>query len=144
MSAADVAQPFHSPPAAATLQLQHRVKFYRSDAALARSVAEHVAPLLQAGGSALILATVAHHQPILSEICGLGIGPGTLQERCVIADAAATLSSFMYGERPDPVRFASSITELLDRTRAAKQTPVAAFGEMVSILWSQGKREAAV
>ena len=48
---------------------------------------------------------------------------------------------------PDPARFAEVVGGLIERVRAASGSEargVAAFGEMVALLWMEGKADAAI
>jgi hypothetical protein len=66
-------------------------------------------------------------------------------ERLIAVDAEATLAAFMEDDVPEPARFASTIGALLDR--GAKTTlagRVRAIGEMVALLWGDGRRDAAL
>jgi PAS domain S-box-containing protein len=64
----------------------------------------------------------------------------------VALDAADTLSKFMRDGSPDPRAFANVVGGVFDRARAVAGVGprVAAFGEMVALLWAEGKPEAAI
>jgi hypothetical protein len=52
----------------------------------------------------------------------------------------------MINDWPDPMRFAEGIGSVIDRVRGnceGENPRVVAFGEMVSLLWEQGKPDAA-
>lgn len=125
----------------------HRVQFYEDEIFLARSVAAHLAVSLRDGGGAIVLATKAHCGQILQELTELGIPGDALLRRCVVRDAGEILSKFMVNDSPHAERFDALAGDLLNAARAhgsSSRTPVSAFGEMVAILWAEGKREAAV
>ena len=126
---------------------QHRVQFYQNEPFLVRCVAEHLAESLRNGGSALILATKDHRGRILEALSGMRISPDALIRRCIALDAGEALPQFMLHDAPDPSRFRTLVEELLHAARSSSEsalTPIAAFGEMVAVLWSKGKGEAAV
>lgn len=126
---------------------EHRVQFYRDDRFLGWSVAEHLAGCLQTGGSALLLATPRHNELILEELGKREVPADTVLKRCLVFDAAQALQSFVVHDQPDPARFDRFMRELIGRARSvseAEACPIAAFGEMVAVLWAEGKREAAV
>jgi signal transduction histidine kinase len=126
---------------------EHRVQFYQNEPFLVRCVAEHLAKSLRSGGSAIMLATKDHRGKILEALSGLQISPEALIRRCVALDAGEALSQFMLNDAPDASRFRTLVKELLHAARNSSEsapTPIAAFGEMVAVLWSEGKREAAV
>jgi signal transduction histidine kinase len=54
------------------------------------------------------------------------------------------LATFMEGGRPEPYRFTETIGGLLDEVRTRRPgMPIRAFGEMVDLLWRDGKPNAA-
>jgi signal transduction histidine kinase len=125
----------------------HQVQFYETDGFLIRSVANFVNASLKAGGSAILLATEAHRGPILEQLDRNGVPSHAMLNRCVAVDASETLSKFMVEGFPDREKFFTVVGELLDEAANSARnplTPVSAFGEMVAILWAEGKREAAV
>ena len=125
----------------------HRVQFYNDEAFLVTSVARHLSASLRSGGSAIVLATKDHRAQILQELAKLEIPAQALIERFVALEASEALSRFMNGDRPDPIRFKAVITDLLQSAQKSSSSgvsPLSAFGEMVAVLWAEGKREAAV
>ena len=69
------------------------------------------------------------------------------QGRCLPLDVAETLSTFMVNDLPDPVRFFRVVGDLIAaaaRATAGEQSRVAICGECASILWAQGKADAAI
>src|SRR6202030_3463782 len=67
--------------------------------------------------------------------------------RYICLDAAETLASFMVDGWPDERLFSAAVEPALLRARnAVQQKPglIAAFGEMVAILWAQGRCDAAI
>lgn len=78
---------------------------------------------------------------------GLDTARSAAQGRFVSLDAQETLAKFMVDGWPDEARFSEVIGGVIQRvTAAAKgaQPRVAAFGEMVALLWTDGKGEAAI
>jgi signal transduction histidine kinase len=125
----------------------HRVQFYKEDPFLVRSVAAHLATSLRDGGSAIVLATKAHRSQILEELARLEIPAEALMQRFVAMEASEALAKFMLDGLPDPIRFNNVLQDLLRAAQGSARSafdPVAAFGEMVAVLWAEGKREAAV
>ena len=125
----------------------HQVQFYQTDSFLVRSVAEFSASSLNAGGAAVLLATEAHRGPILEQLNRMGVPSHAVLKRCFALDAAETLAAFMVDGYPDSSRFFTVVGDILMRAEESAPsdlTRVSAFGEMVAILWAEGKREAAV
>lgn len=125
----------------------HRVQFYEAEPFLIRSVAQHLSGSLRGGGSAIVFVTTRHRAEILQELAKLEISADALMNRFVAADAAEALSKFMVEGAPDPARFNSVVHDLLRTAQNAARSPlipISAFGEMVAVLWAEGKPEAAV
>ena len=59
-------------------------------------------------------------------------------------DAAETLSQLMVGDSPDRKRFERIVGGLVQKTANGENRKVRAFGEMVALLWAEGKRDAAI
>ena len=125
----------------------HRVQFYHDESFLIRSIAQHLAGSLQHGGSAIMLTTKERRGQVLHALTEMQIPPEALIKRCIALDAGEALSQFMVNGAPHPDRFGTLVQELLRAAGSSSQaglTPITAFGEMVAVLWSEGKREAAV
>lgn len=126
----------------------HVVQFYADDTFLERSLAELISTALNAGDSAVAIATEAHRIGLAERLVELGLNVVALREqgRYTAVDASATLNEFMVGELPDPERFATIGGGLIDRASAAgsQSRRVVAFGEMVALLWQRGNREGAI
>lgn len=125
----------------------HRVQFYNDEAFLVTAVARHLSASLRSGGSAIVLATKDHRAQVLQELAKLEIPAQALIERFVALEASEALSRFMNGDRPDPIRFKAVMTDLLQsaqKSSSSAVSPLSSFGEMVAVLWAEGKREAAV
>jgi hypothetical protein len=64
----------------------------------------------------------------------------------IVLDAHRTLELFMRGNMPDAAAFAVSVGRLiadLQKSRTSR-TVVRAYGEMVDVLWKDGKADAAI
>ena len=130
-------------------QQAHVVQFYESDAFLADEVARFIGMALGAGDVAIVIATETHREQIDRnlETRGLNMTRAIGQGRYVALDAAEMLAKFMVGDMPDAERFREVVGAVFSRaTEAAcnKQARVAAFGEMVALLWAEGKTNAAI
>jgi signal transduction histidine kinase len=128
---------------------QHSVQFYADDAFLLEGLSRYVGGALGAGDAAVVIATRAHRDGLAELLTarGLDLGVATGQGRYVALDAAETLARFMRGGRPHPQRFAETIGPVLERATAAargEHPRVAAYGEMVALLWAEGNAAAAI
>jgi hypothetical protein len=80
------------------------------------------------------------------EKAGIDVGAAGRDGRYIMLDADETLSTFMLGGSPDAARFSARVGKVLEDSRArakSKDQGLTVFGEMVSILWDGGQKEAA-
>ena len=127
----------------------HVVQFYTEDAALLDAISRFIGTALGAGDAAVVIATKAHRDGLFQRLKehGFDVAGSIRQGRLIAVDAAETLSRFMRDGWPDPACFASVIGGLFDQIAAvttAEESRVVAFGEMVALLWAEGKPEAAI
>lgn len=125
-------------------ETEHFVQFYESDAFLADCVAAYAAGGLRAGDAVVIIATDAHRETIEAQLAGFGLDVAAAREsgQYLALNAAETLSKFMVNGTPDQRLFIHVIGSVI--TAAARGRRVRAFGEMVALLWADGKSEAAL
>ena len=126
---------------------RHRVQFYKQEEYLLGSVVDHFASSLVRGGIAIALATEQHCDLICDGLQRAGFSADSIERSCEMVDATDTLSRFMRRGRPDRQLFNLTLQQLLRSSQERQQCSpekVAAFGEMVAVLWAEGKREAAV
>jgi Histidine kinase-, DNA gyrase B-, and HSP90-like ATPase/MEDS: MEthanogen/methylotroph, DcmR Sensory domain len=130
----------------------HSAHFYSSDPQLIAEVGPRLFAAIAANGAAVIIATDAHRKGLAEylELRGLDLNRATNQGRWLALDASKALAEFMVGDMPDPRRFADLVGGVLDRLTTAmaqhgkEKAPVAAFGEMVAVLWEKGNSAASI
>jgi signal transduction histidine kinase len=126
----------------------HSVQFYAEDSFLMDGVTRLVGTALGAGDAAIVIATKSHREGLEARLQARGLNTMNVmrQGRYFVADAAETLSKFMIEGFPDAQRFRETIGSLLVRARSATEpgSRVVAFGEMVALLWEEGKYDAAI
>ncbi len=127
----------------------HVVQFYSEDSFLLDELGNFIGAALSAGSSAVVIATKGHEDSLSRRLRGQGLDLAQAAEagRYVALDAAETLARLMVGGLPDPGRFAEIIGGVIARAASAAETEnhrVVAFGEMVALLWAEGKPEAAI
>jgi DcmR-like sensory protein len=125
----------------------HAVRFYEDHASLCRIVANFLREGLTVGQPALIIATNSHVVGIIDELRARGLDvDGLIESRdLVIVDAKEALESFMNNGIPDPEKFERAATAVLDLVRDGRSgVIVRAYGEMVDVLWKQGRDVAAI
>lgn len=125
----------------------HAVQFYETEPALIDTLVQHLAPALSAGDTAFIVATPEHCQSLAQELSERGIDLADLRasSRYIELDAAATLEKIMLQGWPDAERFTSAIGTRIARAEGLAQgRRVLVYGEMVALLWEQGRHEATI
>ena len=127
----------------------HSVHFYEDDGLFLESLSEFVGAALGAGGACVVIATGPHRLALAERLRSHGIDvPFALaMNRLISLDAADTLAQFMVNGHPDEEQFNAAIEPELLRARKAlrgRSTSVVAFGEMVALLWEDGRYEAAM
>jgi PAS domain S-box-containing protein len=130
-------------------QKGHVVQFYQEDGYLVETVSRFVGSSLAAGDASVVIATKPHRAAIdtLLKARALDIAKVVNQHRYFALDAGETLSRFLVNGMPDPNLFKSVIGKVLDEAASAvggEGTRIAAFGEMVNVLWASGQYEAAL
>jgi PAS domain S-box-containing protein len=127
----------------------HCVQFYSDEGALIHQLSDFVGSALLEGSSAIVIATKGHQDRLSRRLCeqGLDLSKALASGRYIPLDAAETLSAFMVDGVPEASRFAEVMSRVIARASAAAESngrQVVAFGEMVSLLFAQGRSEAAV
>jgi signal transduction histidine kinase len=126
----------------------HSVQFYAEDSFLMDAASRLVGTALGAGDSAIVIATKSHREGIEARLQAHGLNTlnAMQQGRYFVADAAEMLNKFMVEGFPDALLFRENIGNLVIRARAAagQGSRVVAFGEMVALLWEEGKYDAAI
>jgi signal transduction histidine kinase len=128
---------------------KHGVQFYSEDEFLLEELSDYIGKALSAGDAAIVVATEEHRVGLLPRLAAQGLDIAELLEggRFVSLDAAQVLAAFMSDGMPDEGRFNAVVGEVVSRAVAASggALPRAAiFGEMVALLWAEGKTEAAI
>ena len=127
----------------------HDVQLYSDDAYLLDSLTTFVGREIAKGNSAIVIATKEHRDGLAERLARQypDLCLAVEQGRYIALDAADTLSKFMVNGTPDPVLFSEVVGSTISRASAAirgEHSRVAAYGEMVSLLWAEGEYEAVV
>ena len=122
---------------------RHIVQFYENEAFLIEKLAEYLIPGLELGEMGLVIAAPERRQALVRALAGAGMRPESLEMKglLVLLDARETLDRFLVEDRLDEARFRKVFDGLVER---AHGKPIRAFGEMVALLWAEGREEAAV
>jgi signal transduction histidine kinase/ActR/RegA family two-component response regulator len=125
----------------------HIVQLYEHDDYLLDRVARHVLDGLAGGEAAVVIATATHLAALEVRLraAGIDVVGNTARGLFVALDAAETLARFMVLGRLDEASFRRVVGEVVARAaEAAPARRVSAFGEMVALLWADGREEAAI
>jgi hypothetical protein len=125
----------------------HLVQFYgEDDRFFVRNVCRYLSEGLRRRQGLLVVATPAHTEAFALQLANAGPSAAAMRDgRVVFLDAQQTLDEIMAAGEPDPARFESVIgdpmRELQARTGGGR---VRAYGEMVGLLWTAGRVDAAM
>jgi hypothetical protein len=128
----------------------HSVELYESDTLLLDGLARFIGGAMDAGDPAVVIATPEHGASLRERLTVSHADSVARAERAgrfITLDAADTLSRFMVYGHPDRSKFLTSVGVALAGAAECARTPggqVAAFGEMVALLWADGNATAAL
>jgi hypothetical protein len=125
----------------------HAVQIYDDVSELAESVAAYLSAGFAQGEPVVAISTADHWSIFAHELSRRGWDSDELQkqERLILADAEATLATFMTISGPSPRRFEQVVGGLIDEVeRRHRGKRVRAFGEMVDLLSLRGLHKAAI
>lgn len=138
----------NSPPLELAMQGSHVVQLHDANVqALTTNVVSYLADGLNAGGSALVIATPQHQQAFLREIARTGIDTDSamLGGRLALFDAEKTLARILAGGHPDAERFDGIVGKAVrEAKKASGPFGLRAYGEMVGLLWKAKEFPAAI
>lgn len=125
----------------------HAVQLYEDDVFLVEILARVMSEGLERGEAVVTITTARHHEALAERLArdGIDVEPLRDAERYVALDAAETLAALLVDGSVDAERFQATVGAAIDRAASTTlQGKVRAFGELVALLWAEGKREAAL
>ena len=127
----------------------HSVHIYEDSEALISRLCAIVSSSLRSGDTVLIVATAEHRQQLLKDLqdCGLDVRLHAREGRYTMLDAQQTLATFMRDGVPDSKLFTTAVCDILTHAHnsaLADGKHLTVFGEMVAVLWEDGKKDAAL
>jgi DNA-binding NarL/FixJ family response regulator len=133
----------------AKIHPSHDIEFYSDDAAFVVGFTRFIEATLGAGNAVIVVATESHRESFLHRLQdhGIDIVAAIQKGHYLSLDVTETLSAFMENDLPGPVRFFRVVCDLIAQaaqSTAGEQSKVAICGECASILWAQGKADAAI
>jgi PAS domain S-box-containing protein len=128
---------------------EHVVYFYQESDSLLDALTNFVGPALDAGNAAVIIATKVHHEGLQHRLTARGSDTqkASKQGRYVALDTSEILSKITVEGVLDSARFFEVVGGTIARTSALLKPAspeIVVFGELVSLLWKDGKIEAAI
>ncbi|GCE46112.1 PAS domain S-box-containing protein [Thermosporothrix hazakensis] len=123
----------------------HFVQFYEHDDFLLHSLSGYVAAGLAANEGCIVIASAEHLRKLneLLQTQGWDIDAASKEGTYVTAEATEALSWFVKGEKLDEKRFSRIFGGLIEKT-AINRPHVRVYGEMVALLWAEGKQTTAI
>lgn len=124
----------------------HMVQLYRDPAVLRDSVGRYLSHGFRCGDSAVVIATRSHWNDFRAELEARDHDPTRMvrEGRLAVLDARTTLDGFMRGGMPDDGLFHGAIGPVLSMLSSTGTPNIRAYGEMVSLLWTDRKFDAAL
>jgi KaiC/GvpD/RAD55 family RecA-like ATPase len=127
----------------------HAIQFYSGDVFLLDSLSRFVSTALEAGDSCLVLATQAHLEGLAERLRAQGVDTNRAvnEQRYVALDAFQVLAKLMVDGKVNKSRFEEFFHQVVLPLKAAAESKlkrVALCGEVVSLLWADGKAEDAI
>ena len=125
----------------------HAVQFYGNDESLFTTVASFLSEGLIAGQPAIIIATEAHRAAITHQLGArlIDVEKARREGDLILLDADDMLGMFMVGDVPGPHAFENNVGRFIEQALSNRTISVVrAYGEMVDVLWKQGREDAAI
>lgn len=126
----------------------HAVQFYGNDNSLFTTVSGFLGQGFVDGNPAILIATPSHVTAILEHLKSRHIDVDRARRvgDLVVLDAQKTLDLFMVADTPHAESFASSVGRVIDDLlkNRSERTLIRAYGEMLDVLWKQGRPDAAI
>ncbi|MGB7730829.1 MAG: response regulator [Candidatus Acidiferrum sp.] len=128
---------------------RHEVQFYSDDEFLLDTFARFIAVALKSGRAAIAIITASHRDGLASRLKaqGIDVDDATQQGTYIQLDVNKTFSLFMVNDVPDSTRFFPVVRGLIQaaaKTATQKHHGVVVCGEGTSVLWAEGKADAAI
>jgi hypothetical protein len=126
----------------------HFVQLYGSnERLLTANVAQYLYEGLKRGDGLLVIATAEHVYAFTQKMRRLGadVQAAIADRQLIFVDARDTLARIMVGGQPDWRLFERAIGTAIGRVEAQPESGgLRAYGEMVGLLWNEGKCAAAI
>ena len=122
------------------MAMPHAVQFYQDDVFLIDAVCAFIKAGYEENATPIIVATQKHREDLQKSL--QAEGNLNHMSKVVRFDAEQLLSSFMVDGWPNEAKFNATVGRIVEE--AALKGPVRIYGEMVAVLWAEGKTRAAI
>ena len=124
----------------------HFAQLHRDQQALTDAVTLYLETGLRRGNGVVVIATPEHVDRFLSRLREHDLDPSRFLKsgQLELHDAELTLSKFMCNDVPVWTDFQRAMGAVFDRVQAFGRGTTRAYGEMVNVLWHEGKQGAAI
>ena len=125
---------------------RHFAQLHRDPQALTEAVTLYLETGLRRGNGVVVIATPSHTERFLARLRQSGLDPSQVLKsgQLELHDAERVLCKFMRNDMPDWDDFRKALSAVFERVRAFGRGTTRAYGEMVNVLWQEGKQEAAI
>ncbi|MGH7519921.1 MAG: MEDS domain-containing protein [Gemmatimonadales bacterium] len=125
---------------------RHFAQLHRDPQALTDAVTLYLETGLRRSNGVVVIASPLHTDLFLTRLRQDGLDPSAFLKsgQLELHDAELTLRKFMRNDTPDWEDFRRATGAIFERVRAFGRGTTRAYGEMVNLLWQEGKQEAAI
>ena len=125
---------------------RHFAQLHRNPQALTDAVTLYLQTGLRRGNPVVVIAARAHTALFLTRLREDQLDPGARLKsgQLELHDAELTLRKFMCNDVPDWEDFRRAMGSVFERVRAFGRGTTRVYGELVNLLWHEGKQEAAI
>ncbi|HET9386950.1 MAG TPA: MEDS domain-containing protein [Gemmatimonadales bacterium] len=125
---------------------RHFAQLHRDPQALTDAVTLYLETGLRRGNGVVVIASPEHRDRFLTQLAEHEVDPGAFLKsgKLELHDAELMLRKFMRHDQPDWEEFRRAVGAVFERIRAFGRGTTRAYGEMVNLLWQEGKQEAAI
>jgi hypothetical protein len=125
---------------------RHFAQLHRDPQALTDSVTLYLETGLRRGNGVVVIASPLHTELFLTRLRQDELDPGLFLKsgQLELHDAELMLRKFMRNDTPDWDDFRRALAAVFERVRAFGRGTTRAYGEMVNLLWQEGKQTAAI
>lgn len=143
LGAGSSATPTPAAPPVTSAPVDHTLLLHDTETELQRHLADFVEQGLRAGEGCLLIATPEHRAALRQQLGLSLLVPAVRRGAFVELDAADTLGLFLRDGRPDPELFDRTVGAFV-RDQVVAGRRLRGFGEMVALLWADGRPAAAL